>query len=489
MKLRKKVVVIGGGFAGLGLTRALASSSVHVTLIDRSNHHLFQPLLYQVAMAGLSPGEIAVPIRGVLSAQANAKVLLADVVGVDLDGRHVLTREMPPIGYDYLVVAASATNSYFGRDDWADAAPGLKDLDDAVEIRRRVLLAFEAAERETDAAVQRRHLTFVVIGGGPTGVELAGAIAELATVVLSKDFRAIQSDATRVVLLEGGDRILPNLHPELSELAAANLRAMGVEVRTNTRVTEIDTDGVTCGSERLTTSTVLWAAGVRGSPLCQTIGLDVDRQGRAKVLADCSVPGRPEVFVVGDAAAFVPEGQERALPGVSPVAMQQGRFVARQIGRSINGQPRETFRYVDKGSMATIGRKRAVAQFAGMRLSGFLAWMAWLFVHVFYLIDFRNRIVVLLDWTWAYFAYRRGSRLITGRRLHAGAPVPASIVPPRAQETGGVSSMPSVRPLAPPMATGPEPVRLSMLELEGPPPSRRPPPPPSALLGRVPRNT
>lgn len=501
MKLRRKVVVIGGGFAGLGLTRALASSSVHVTLIDRSNHHLFQPLLYQVAMAGLSPGEIAVPIRAVLSGQANAKVLLADVVGVDLEGRHVLTREMPPIAYDYLVIAAGATNSYFGRDDWAEAAPGLKDLDDAVEIRRRVLLAFEAAERETDAAVQRRHLTFVVIGGGPTGVELAGAIAELATVVLSRDFRAIESDATRVVLVEGGDRILPNLHPELSELAAANLRAMGVEVRTNLRVTDIDGDGVSCGRERLTASTVLWAAGVRGSPLSQKIGLEVDRQGRAKVLPDCSVPGRPEVFVVGDAAAFVPAGTERALPGVSPVAMQQGRFVARQIARSVNGHPRETFNYVDKGSMATIGRKRAVAQFRGLRLSGFLAWMAWLFVHVFYLIDFRNRIVVLLDWTWAYFAYRRGSRLITGRRLHAGAPVVAAVQPhaafqiepppPRFTAPSAAPSLPSVRPLAPPMASAPEPVRLSMLELEqATPPSRRsPPPPPSSVLGRAPRNT
>ncbi|MDF3068894.1 MAG: dehydrogenase [Polyangiaceae bacterium] len=474
MKLRRKVVVIGGGFAGLGVTRALASSSVHVTLIDRSNHHLFQPLLYQVAMAGLSPGEIAVPIRAVLSRQANAKVLLADVVGVDLDGRHVLTREMPPIAYDYLVVAAGAANSYFGRDDWAEAAPGLKDLDDAVEIRRRVLLAFEAAERETDAAVQRRHLTFVVIGGGPTGVELAGAIAELATVVLSRDFRAIESDATRVVLVEGGDRILPNLHPELSDLAAANLRAMGVEVRTHLRVTDIDADGVTCGNERITASTVLWAAGVRGSPLCQSIGLEVDRQGRAQVLADCSVPGRPEVFVVGDAAAFVPAGEERALPGVSPVAMQQGRFVARQISRSINGESRETFSYIDKGSMATIGRKRAVAQFRGMRLSGFLAWLAWLFVHVFYLIDFRNRIVVLLDWTWAYFAYRRGSRLITGRRLYAGAPVPASpraftepaLVPPAPQPpppplrfsaATSAPSIPSVRPLAPPMSAPPPP--------------------------------
>ncbi|HKQ67849.1 MAG TPA: NAD(P)/FAD-dependent oxidoreductase [Polyangiaceae bacterium] len=472
MKLRKKVVVIGGGFAGLSLTRALAKSAVHVNLIDRSNHHLFQPLLYQVAMAGLSPGEIAVPIRAVLSRQANAKVFLAEVAGVDFDARRVLTREMPPIDYDYLVVAAGAVNSYFGHNEWAEDAPGLKDLDDAVEIRRRVLLAFEAAERETSAAMQRRHLTFVVIGGGPTGVELAGAIAELATIVLSRDFRSIDSDATRVVLIEGGDRILPHLHPELSELAADNLRAMGVEVRTGLHVTSIDCDGVTFGGERLTASTVLWAAGVRGSPLCERMGLDVDRQGRAKVLADCSVPGHPEVFVLGDAAAFVPEGAQRALPGVSPVAMQQGRFVARQIERSINGKPREAFVYVDKGSMATIGRKRAVAQFHGLRLNGFFAWVAWLFVHVFYLIDFRNRIVVLLDWTWAYFAYRRGSRLITGRRLHAGSPASISMHPPPADATS-----PSVVPAS----KGVTPLELEPVRSARPP---SPPPPPSMAGAR-----
>lgn len=449
MMRRKNVVVIGGGFAGLSLTRALANCPVQVTLIDRSNHHLFQPLLYQVAIAGLSPGEVAVPIRAVLGRQANAKVLLAEVVDVDFDERRVLTREAAPIDYDYLVVAAGAENSYFGHDEWADDAPGLKDLDDAVEIRRRVLLAFEAAERESDAAVQRRHLTFVVIGGGPTGVELAGAIAELATVVLSRDFRAIQSEATRVVLIEGGPRILPNLHEELSELAAHSLRAMGVEVRTGLRVTDIDGSGVRCGDVSVTASTVLWAAGVRASPLCEKLGFDVDRQGRAKVLSDCSVLGRPEVFVIGDAASFVPIGTARPLPGVSPVAMQQGRFVAKQIARSVSGQPRDTFAYTDKGSMATIGRKRAVAQFGGLRFSGFLAWLAWLFVHVFYLIDFRNRVVVLLDWTWAYFAYRRGSRLITGRRLHAGAPASTSLLRP---PLPGAS-------LVPPSLLAPQPMR------------------------------
>jgi NADH dehydrogenase len=437
MKLRRRVVIIGGGFGGLSVARALADAPVHITLIDRSNHHLFQPLLYQVAMAGLAPGEIAVPIRAVLSRQQNVRVLLAEVTGVDLVGRHVQTREMPALDYDYLVVATGAENSYFGHDDWARIAPGLKDLDDAVEIRRRVLLAFEAAERETDPAVQRRHLTFVVIGGGPTGVELAGAIAELATFVLAQDFRSIRSDATRVVLVEGSDRVLSGFDPKLSAEAAKSLTAMGVEIRTALRVTAMDEQGVTCGSERIAASTVLWAAGVRGTALAQKMGLPVDRAGRAVVEQDCSVKDYPQVFVIGDAAAFIPEGAQQGLPGVSPVAMQQGRFVGRQISRSLDGAPRQRFKYVDKGSMATIGRSRAVAQVGKLQLSGLLAWLAWLVVHIFYLIDFRNRVVVLLDWAWAYFAYRRGSRLITGHRLHAGSPVlappaaiPATIPPP-----------------------------------------------------------
>jgi NADH:ubiquinone reductase (H+-translocating) len=422
MKLRRRVVIIGGGFGGLSVARGLSHESVHVTLVDRSNHHLFQPLLYQVAMAGLAPGEIAVPIRSVLSRQDNARVLLAEVTGVDLVGKRVETREMAPLDYDYLVIATGAENSYFGHDDWARVAPGLKDLDDAVEIRRRVLLAFEAAERETDPALQRQHLTFVVIGGGPTGVELAGAIAELATFVLASDFRAIQSDATRVVLVEGSDRILSSFDPKLSAEAAKSLTAMGVEIRTGLRVTAMDESGVSCGAERIAASTVLWAAGVRGSGLCQKIGLPVDRAGRALVEQDCSIKDHANVFVIGDAASFIPEGTSQGLPGVSPVAMQQGRFVARQIARSLAGAPRQRFKYVDKGSMATIGRSRAVAQIGKLQLSGFLAWLAWLVVHIFYLLDFRNRLVVLLDWTWAYFAYRRGSRLITGHRLQAGTP-------------------------------------------------------------------
>ena len=421
MKLKRRVVIIGGGFGGLSAARALAREPVLITLVDRSNHHLFQPLLYQVAMAGLAPGEIAVPIRSVLSRQDNVRVLLAEVTGVDLAQRRVETRECAPLDYDYLLIATGAQNSYFGHDDWPRFAPGLKDLDDAVEIRRRVLVAFEAAEREPDPTVQRQHLTFVVIGGGPTGVELAGAIAELATFVLARDFRAIHSDATRVVLVEGSERVLSGFDPKLSARAAESLREMGVEIRTGLRVTAMDDGGVTCGSERIAASTVLWAAGVRGSDLAQKIGLTVDRQGRVPVEQDCSIKERPEVFVIGDAASFVPEGAQQALPGVSPVAMQQGRFVARQIVRSLEGAPRQRFRYRDKGSMATIGRSRAVAQVGKLQLSGFLAWMAWLTVHIFYLIDFRNRVVVLLDWAWAYFAYRRGSRLITGHRLQAGS--------------------------------------------------------------------
>lgn len=426
MKLRRHVVVIGGGFGGLAAVKRLKRAPVHVTLVDRSNHYLFQPLLYQVAMAGLAPAEIAVPIRSILRRQENAKVLLADVTEIDLSARLVHTRECPPMAYDFLILAYGAENSYFGHDDWARVAPGLKDLDDAVEIRRRVLLAFEAAEREEDANERRRHLTFVVIGGGPTGVELAGAIAELATFVLARDFRSIRPDATRVVLVEGSERILASFDPELSARARKSLLQMGVEVRTNTRVTHIDAAGIACGGERIEASTVLWAAGVRAKALGASLGVPTDRQGRVVVADDCSIPGHPDVFVIGDAARFVPEGTEEPLPGVSPVAMQQGRFVARQIARRVDSEEevaRERFVYFDKGIMATIGRSRAVARIGRLRLSGFIAWIAWLFAHILYLIDFRNRILVLIDWAWSYFTYERGSRLITGRRLDAGAPV------------------------------------------------------------------
>jgi NADH:ubiquinone reductase (H+-translocating) len=422
MKLRRHVVVVGGGFGGLSVARALETAPVRVTLIDKSNHHLFQPLLYQVAMAGLTPGEIAVPIRGVLRGQENVRVLLAEVTAIDLGTRRISTRECAPIEYDYLVLAPGAVNSYFGHHDWARVAPGLKDLDDAVEIRRRVLLAFEAAEREPDPIVQRRMLTFVVIGGGPTGVELAGAIAELATFVLSRDFRAVHPDQTRVVLVEAGPRVLGSFTPETSDRARRTLEQMGIELRLEVRVTGIDSTGVTLGGDRIESSTVLWAAGVRASPLVAALGVETDRAGRIPVEPDCALPGHPETFVIGDAALYIPAGASLPLPGTSPVAMQQGRFVARAIRRAIEGEARETFVYVDKGSMATIGRSRAVAEIGRLRLGGFLAWMAWLVVHIFYLIDFRNRILVLIDWAWSYFTYQRGSRLITGHRLNAGTP-------------------------------------------------------------------
>ncbi len=422
MKLRRQVVVVGGGFAGLTLTKALRRADVHVTLIDRSNHHLFQPLLYQVAMAGLAPAEIAVPIRRELRGQSNARVILAEVESVDLAARRLTLHDRTKLDYDYLVLAPGAINSYFGHDDWAAFAPGLKDLDDAVEIRRRVLVAFEAAERETDPVAQRRYLTFVVIGGGPTGVELAGAIAELAVFVLSRDFRSVRPDATRVVLIEAEDRILSSFDPKLSASAKKSLENMGVEVRLGKRVTAIDEHGVAIGDDRIASSTVLWAAGVRAVPLLAGLGIEVDRAGRALVEQDCSLPGHPEVFCIGDAARFVPEGSDTPLPGVSPVAMQQGRFVARLIRARCDGGASGKFVYHDKGSMATIGRSRAVAEIGRVKLTGFIAWMAWLTVHIYYLINFRNRLFVIVDWAWSYLAYERGSRLITGHRLQPGAP-------------------------------------------------------------------
>ena len=415
IKLHKQVVVIGGGFGGLAVTRALARDAVQVTLVDRRNHHLFQPLLYQVAMAGLSPAEIAVPIRSVLRRQRNARVLLAEAMRIDTAAHQVFLREAPPLAYDFLVVATGALTSYFGHEEWRNVAPGLKDIEDAVEIRRRVLLAFEAAEREPDSELRRRHLTFVVIGGGPTGVELAGAIAELASYVLARDFRAINPESTRVVLLEGGPRILNTFAPQLSDRALRSLAGMGVEVRTGAQVTHIDEEGILLGSERIRAATVLWAAGVGAAPLPKDLAVPVDRAGRARVERDCSLPGHPEIYCIGDAAAFLPEIGKAPLPGVSAVAMQQGRFVARQIGRRIDGRPLESFVYRDKGSMATIGRSRAVAEIGKIRLSGFIAWFAWLLVHIYYLVDFRNRTIVIINWAWSYLTYRRGARLITGR--------------------------------------------------------------------------
>jgi NADH dehydrogenase len=407
------VVILGGGFGGLTAAQALAGAPVRITLLDRTNHHTFQPLLYQVAMAGLSPAEIAQPIRSILSGQANATVLLAEAVGIDLGARRVSLADGAVIGWDFLVFACGAETSYFDHDDWATAAPGLKSIEDAVEIRQRVLLAFEMAEREEDEERRRALLTFVVIGGGPTGVELAGALAELSKFVLDRDFRHIVPWQARVLLLEAGPRILPSFPEDLAESAVTQLHELGVEVRTGARVTAIEPGLVRLGDEIVACSSALWAAGVRANPLTRSLGAALDRAGRVVVEPDLSIPGQPRAFAIGDAARVLgTDGQP--LPGVSPVAMQEARTVARSIRRAIVGKDTIVFRYFDKGQMSTIGRRRAIAMVDRMRMSGFLAWLAWLLVHIWYLIGFKNRLVVMITWAWSYFTYRRGARLITG---------------------------------------------------------------------------
>ena len=403
------VVIIGGGFGGLTAAQALAGAPVQVTLLDRRNHHVFQPLLYQVATAGLSATDIAAPLRHILRRASNVTVLLADVVRVDTEARKVVLAD-GEVGYDFLVLATGATHSYFGHDEWAFHAPGLKTLEDALFIRRRTLIAFERAEKETDAARRRRLLTFVVIGGGPTGVELAGTLVEIARHTLRREFRRIDPGDARVVLLEGLDRVLPTYPPDLSAKARRQLEELGAEVRTGARVTGVDADGVWLGTERMEAGTVLWAAGVAASPLGRTLGAAVDRAGRVKVEADLTVPGHPEVFVIGDLAALEQDGQP--VPGVAPAAMQMGRHAARSIVAAVRGEPRRPFRYVDKGSLATIGRRAAVALIGRLKLSGFTAWAAWLGIHIFFLIGFRNRFVVLMEWALAYATHQRSARLI-----------------------------------------------------------------------------
>lgn len=417
-KDRPHVVIIGAGFGGLTTAQALARVPVRVTVIDRTNHHLFQPLLYQVAMAGLSPADIAAPIRSVLRHQANVTVLLAEATGVDFIAQTVRLHDdvrdetMP---YDYLVLATGGRTSYFGHDEWECVAPGLKDLDDAVEIRRRVLMAFEAAEKEPDLERRRELLTFAVVGGGPTGAELAGAIAELARFVLARDFRTIRPEAAEILLLEGGPRILPTFAPDLSESAVRQLTELGVTVRTGAQVTDIDETGVYLGDEHIPAATVLWGAGVQATALTRTLGVPLDRGGRILIAPDLTVPGARNVFAIGDMTYLEQDG--KPLPGVSPVAMQMGRCVARNIRHDLAGKPRENFRYFDKGSMATIGRKAAIAELGKLHLSGFIAWLAWLLVHIFFLIGFHNRLIVIFNWAWSYYTYQRGARLITGRRL------------------------------------------------------------------------
>jgi NADH dehydrogenase len=405
------VVIVGGGFGGLYAARALAGRPVRVTLLDRRNHHLFQPLLYQVATAVLNPSDIATPLRSILRRAANVTVLLAEVRTVDLAARR-LDLDEGDLAYDALVLAAGAGNSYFGHDEWEPLAPSLKSLEDALEIRRRVLLAYEDAERERDGAEQRALLTSVVVGGGPTGVELAGALAEISRQTIARDFRLIDPTKARVVLVEAGPRILAGFPAPLSARAAAALARIGVEVRTGIPVTRITPDAVWLGGEQIRARTVLWAAGVAASPLARSLGVPVDRAGRVLVEPDLSLPGHGEVFAIGDMAA-VPGPDGQALAGLAPIAIQQGQAVAANVLRRLAGEPTRAFRYRDRGSMATIGRAAAVAAIGRFRLSGLPAWLAWLFVHIMFLIGFRNRFLVLFQWAWAYLSWQRGARLIT----------------------------------------------------------------------------
>jgi NADH:ubiquinone reductase (H+-translocating) len=419
-----KVITVGAGFGGLYAARSLAHLPVQLTVLDRKNHYTFQPLLYQVATAGLSPGDISAPIRWVLRGARNAEVLLANVTGFDLERREVIADDLR-LSYDYLVVATGAMHAYFGHPEWEKRAPGLKTLEDALEIRNRVLLAFEVAERQ--AAVTRQHepLAFVVVGGGPTGVELAGTLAEITRTALAQDFRNIDPKRTRILLLEGGPRILPAYAEDLSREAQQQLQKLGVEVRTSTVVTGVEPHAVRIGNSMLPATVTLWAAGVAASPLGRALGAEVDRAGRVFVQPDLSLPGHPEVFVIGDLAAFRAENGEM-LPGVAPVAIQEGKAVAQNIKRDLAGKGRKNFHYLDKGSLATIGRAAAVAQFGKIHISGFLAWLSWLFVHIFFLIGFRNRFVVMFQWAWSYFTFERGVRLITGNPEVATRATPAA---------------------------------------------------------------
>lgn len=421
------VVILGGGFAGLYAAKALRRAPVHITLIDRSNHHVFQPLLYEVATAALSPADIAAPIRRILSRQRNVSVIMGEATSVDAAARRVRLSD-GEIGYDRLIIATGATHSYFGREDWAKFAPGLKSLDDATEIRRRFLLAFEAAEREADDAARRAKLTFVIVGGGPTGVEMAGTMAELARRSIPRDFRMIDTRTARVILVEAGERLLQAYAPELSERARRDLENMGVEVRLHHRVTEIDDGGVVIGGEggtageRIDAQNVIWAAGVKASPIGATLGGEVvtDRAGRVIVGSDLTIPGHPEIFVIGDLAAAKDAKTGSSIPGIAPAAIQMGKYVGGIIARESRRtssfvSSRPPFHFVDKGMLATIGRARAVGTIFGMKVTGVFAWLMWAGIHIMYLIGFRSRLIVMLQWAWAYLVFQRGARLITGQ--------------------------------------------------------------------------
>lgn len=410
-----KIVIVGGGFGGLSAAKKLAKNSdLEIVIVDQRNYHLFQPLLYQVATAGLSPAEIAVPIRAELSEYKNVQVILGKVVDVNKSEKFVLTAQNQKFYFDYLILACGAKHSYFGHTEWEEFAPGLKTLEQATEIRRRILLAFELAEMETDLLKQKALLTFVVVGGGPTGVEMAGAIAEISHYTLKKDFRNIDPELTRVLLIEAGDRPLNSFSKKLSDSAIKDLEDLGVQVRTLSRVTAITADGVSLGTEFIESKTVFWGAGVEPSSLSKKVSVYLDRAGRVLVNHDLSLPDHERIFVIGDMSAFK-RSDGTFLPGLAPVAMQQGRFVARQIRRSIAGKKREDFIYRDKGQMATIGRSKAVAQFKNLELSGFLAWMAWIFVHIYFLAGFKNKFFVFIDWVWSYLSFKKGSRLIVDK--------------------------------------------------------------------------
>ena len=407
----KHVVIIGGGFGGIAAARALKRAPVRVTMIDRRNHHLFQPLLYQVATAALNPSDIASPIRRILRRQRNASVILGEVISIDT-GKKVVQLADGEVAYNYLIVAAGATHSYFGHEEWEGAAPGLKTLEDAVEIRRRVLVAYEAAEREIDADECATWMTFVIIGAGPTGVEMAGALAEISRRVLERDFRRIDPGRARIILIEAGPRVLPAMSAESSKSARRQLERLGVEVITDSPVTAVDDRGVTHGGTRTNTRTVIWAAGVAASTLGASLGAELDRAGRVIVNQDLSVKGADGVFVIGDLASIKSDGN--TVPGLSPAAMQEGRHAAKNIVRILRGEPTLPFRYWDKGTLATIGKAAAVGDIGRLHLSGLIAWLMWLFVHIFFLIGFRNRFIVIVEWAWTYIRNDRGARLITG---------------------------------------------------------------------------
>jgi NADH dehydrogenase len=421
----KSVIIVGGGFGGLNAAKGLArAKDISVTLVDRQNHHLFQPLLYQVAMAGLSPADIAVPIRSLVAPYANVRVVQGNVRALDLNGRTIET-DFGTLPFDYLVLACGARHSYFGHDQWEYFAPGLKTIEQATEIRRRVLMAFEEAERCDDPGQRKRLLTFVIVGGGPTGVELAGAIGEMTRFTLAKDFRKIDAKLARIMLIEGSHQILQSFSKDQAGRAVRDLESLGVQVWTNSMVTGIDERGVAIGQERIDAATVLWAAGVEASPLARATGAKTDRQGRVEVDAQLCIPGHSNVFAIGDMASTRDE-QGLNLPATAPVALQQGRYVAQVIRDDLRGRPRRPFRFFDKGQMATIGRSRAVIEIGRFHLAGRLAWFLWLIVHIYYLTGFRNRVFVVIHWAWAYLTFRRGARLIVGKEWRNRPDVPTA---------------------------------------------------------------